>query len=297
MKTGYNKGIIDQLRKFLADELDNLAAIKRWSMEVSAFLNTALGADEAANFSKLKNSNEYDEYALRVGHLQGIISKAEAKIHPAKSGKNPIPAPSAPSEGGHHNERLRQERETFNQHKDHQNHWFRLRLVMGYTSVILLLAIMGVSTYILFNISSFSGSVVTAAGAALFVDSLGLVVSIWKIVFNPDFMTKLAPIAGNQPFSTSTDRAISKAPNNEGPQLTILEAKYGIEGKEKDVKEILQGMVSDNKLETNVTNVVLGPDPACGNPKVLNIVFSFAGETRSITIPENGRLTLPVKQT
>ncbi|RZB35986.1 MAG: hypothetical protein SRB2_02584 [Desulfobacteraceae bacterium Eth-SRB2] len=99
MKTGYNKGMIDQLKKFLEDELDYSAAIKRWSMQVSAFLNTALGADEAANFLKLNDPNEYDEYALRYGHLQGLISKAEAEIHPAKSSKDPVPALSAPSVG------------------------------------------------------------------------------------------------------------------------------------------------------------------------------------------------------
>ncbi len=99
MKTGYNKGMIDQLKKFLEDELDSSAAIKRWSMQVSAFLNTALGADESANFLKLNDPNEYDEYALRYGHLQGLISKAEAEIHPAKSSKDPVPALSSPSVG------------------------------------------------------------------------------------------------------------------------------------------------------------------------------------------------------
>jgi len=99
MKTYYNKGMIDQLKKFLEDELDSSAAIKRWSMQVSAFLNTALGADEADNFLRLNDPNEYDEYALRSGHLQGLISKAEAEIHPAKSGKDPAPALSEPSVG------------------------------------------------------------------------------------------------------------------------------------------------------------------------------------------------------
>ena len=91
-------------------------------------------------------------------------------------------------------ERLRQEREVFNQHKAHENRWFVLRLVMGYSSVILLIAIMVVSSYILFNNAAFSNTVVTAAGAALFGDTLALLVSIWKVVFNPDFMTKLSPI-------------------------------------------------------------------------------------------------------
>ncbi|MFN3308680.1 MAG: hypothetical protein ACK44E_05660, partial [Anaerolineales bacterium] len=66
-------------------------------------------------------------------------------------------------------ERLRQERETFDQHKAHENRWFQLRLIMGYSSVVLLAAIIVISSIILFNHQAYSSSVVTAAGAALFV--------------------------------------------------------------------------------------------------------------------------------
>ena len=90
--------MIDHLKKFLEAELDSPATIKRWSMQVSQFLNTALGAYEADNFLKLNNSNEYDEFALRSGHLQGLIAKAEAEIRLAKSDKDPVTAP-APSVG------------------------------------------------------------------------------------------------------------------------------------------------------------------------------------------------------
>ena len=48
-------------------------------------------------------------------------------------------------------ERLRQERDTFDQHKGHENRWFYLRLVMGYSSVFVLVAIMLISSYILFK--------------------------------------------------------------------------------------------------------------------------------------------------
>src|SRR6266568_1451679 len=91
-------------------------------------------------------------------------------------------------------ERLRQERVTFNQHRAHENRWFVLRLVMGYSSVLLFIAITVVSSYILLHGSSFSATVVTAAAGALFTDSLGLIVSVWKVVLNPGFMTKLGPV-------------------------------------------------------------------------------------------------------
>lgn len=91
-------------------------------------------------------------------------------------------------------EMLRQERETFDQKKNHEERWFRLRLTMGYASIILLGAIMAVCTFILFNASGFSAGVVTAAGSALFVDVLGLLLGVWKIALNPNFMATLSPV-------------------------------------------------------------------------------------------------------
>lgn len=91
-------------------------------------------------------------------------------------------------------EQLRQERETFNQAKDLEGRWFFLRLIMGYSAVALLAAIMIVASYVLFNASDFPGSVLTAAGGALFVDALGLVIAVWKIALNPTFYARLAPV-------------------------------------------------------------------------------------------------------
>ena len=91
-------------------------------------------------------------------------------------------------------EQLRQERETFDQAKQHEARWFVLRLVMGYSAVLLLAAIMVVASYILFNAGGFPVGVVTAAGGALFVDVLGLLVAVWKIALNPNFYARLAPV-------------------------------------------------------------------------------------------------------
>jgi uncharacterized membrane protein YqjE len=96
-------------------------------------------------------------------------------------------------------ERLRQERETFEQRKRQEERWFVLRLVMGYSAVVLLASIMGVSSFILLNAKDFASTpnVATGAGAALFADVLGLLGGIWKIALNPSFLTKLAPITGS----------------------------------------------------------------------------------------------------
>lgn len=90
-------------------------------------------------------------------------------------------------------EQLRQERELFDQQKAHDARWFCLRLVMGYSSVVLLVAVMFVASYILLNNQLFPTSVVTSAGAALFADVLGLLLGVWKIALNPNYMTRLAP--------------------------------------------------------------------------------------------------------
>ena len=90
-------------------------------------------------------------------------------------------------------EQLRQERETFNQAKSHDQWWFVLRLAMGFSSIVLLVAVMVVSVYILFNNMEFPKPVVATAGAALFVDVLGMLIGVWKIALNPKTVSKLQP--------------------------------------------------------------------------------------------------------
>lgn len=90
-------------------------------------------------------------------------------------------------------EKLRQEKEIFDQRKEQEGRWFKLRLIMGYSSVFLLGSIMFVSSYIILNPSLFSPNITTTAGVALFGDVLGLLTCVWKIVLNPTFMTKLEP--------------------------------------------------------------------------------------------------------
>jgi len=90
-------------------------------------------------------------------------------------------------------EQLRQEREVFDQRKAQEAKWFMLRLIMGYTSVVLLFAIIVISAVILFNSNKFPEFTLKAAGAALFADVLGLLIGVWKIVLRRDSITKLAP--------------------------------------------------------------------------------------------------------
>ena len=95
-------------------------------------------------------------------------------------------------------ERLRQERETFDQRKNQESRWFSLRLRMGYIAAIMLPGVALACGYILFNSASFPASVITSAGAALFADVLGLLVAVWKVVLNPGSVTRLEPIIGDR---------------------------------------------------------------------------------------------------
>ncbi|MEQ8690199.1 MAG: hypothetical protein RIC89_05095, partial [Pseudomonadales bacterium] len=104
-------------------------------------------------------------------------------------------------------ERLRQERETFDQRKEQEGRWFSLRLRMGYTAVVLLPTVAIICGYILLNSNTFPAAVVTSAGAALFVDILGLVAAVFKLVFHERAVTKLEPVTEqlNNSDGTSLD--------------------------------------------------------------------------------------------
>jgi hypothetical protein len=88
-------------------------------------------------------------------------------------------------------EQLRQEKEALSRRR--QDAFFNLRLVMGYASIVLLISIMLIASYILLNSDRFPKEVLISAGAALFTDILGLLLGVWKIVLNPKFHTGLAP--------------------------------------------------------------------------------------------------------
>ena len=49
---------------------------ERWSQQVVSFLNTALSADKADTFRRLEHDDKWQQLALRLGHLQGLLAKA-----------------------------------------------------------------------------------------------------------------------------------------------------------------------------------------------------------------------------
>ena len=102
-------------------------------------------------------------------------------------------------------ERLREEKETFNQMKTQGEQWFVLRLRMGYTAVFLLPTIAALSGYIILNPQVYSETAVTVASSALFADVLGLLAAVWKVVLNPETVSKLSPVTSVKQIDKFSD--------------------------------------------------------------------------------------------
>ena len=81
----------------------------------------------------------------------------------------------------------------FDQWKDQNDSWFHLRRNMGYASIVLIVVIMAVSSFILLSSALYPTGVVVAAATALFVDILGLFAAVWKIVLNPNSIPQIGP--------------------------------------------------------------------------------------------------------
>lgn len=91
-------------------------------------------------------------------------------------------------------EQLRQERDAFDQKKQQDNVWFYLRFATGVVSLLLLLAIIPICSYIFVNHAEFPDLMVKAASAALFGDVVGLIVMVTKVVIGSGQVRPLEPV-------------------------------------------------------------------------------------------------------
>lgn len=193
----------------------------------------------------------------------------------------------------HLSESLRQERETFDQHKSQQARWFNLRLYMGYIALVMLPAILLVSILIIFKHEQFPGDVVSFAAVALFVDLLGLLICVWKIVLNPGFMSKVAPVTTWNPALTENMQKLKEMAGDSEKELLILSAVYGAEGITNDVTEPLRKKIRNGRLELQVTNYEMGGDPRPSVRKTLTITYIYSGNTSTRVVSEGDVLRLP----
>jgi hypothetical protein len=91
-------------------------------------------------------------------------------------------------------EALRQEKETFNQRKNHGERWFTLRERIGNAAIIFLSVIAIFCMGIILAWQYFPPAVVTGAAGVLFADVVGMVVGVWKTVIKPSSIAQLEPV-------------------------------------------------------------------------------------------------------
>lgn len=111
------------------------------------------------------------------------------------------------------NERLRQERETFDLEKKHYEQWFQVRRTMGWIVALMLPAVLIVATIIIFNSSDFDRLTVQLATGALLVDTLGAVLALYKLILGSSPTVHLQPVTGHRPIPNRTNQrpAVSRA--------------------------------------------------------------------------------------
>ena len=151
-------------------------------------------------------------------------------------------------------ERLRQESETFDQRKSHQERWFKLRLSMEYASVVVLPAIAVGCALILFDNQDFPDAVVTAAAGALFADVLGLMLAVWRIVLNPGSITNLEPVTSDNLGSHDVDEPTGLVPEPPQPKLNEGAARHGLDVHALRMLEILSEPGQDSLREDDLAH-------------------------------------------
>jgi hypothetical protein len=108
-------------------------------------------------------------------------------------------------------EAVRQHRVWFEQQRQHDEQWFRLRLTMGYCSVVLLPFVLALSGYVLYKNDQYPYPVVISAGSVLFVDVIAMLLGVWKITLAP------TPNSGLRPTMPLDDaRAFDGKPHQPG---------------------------------------------------------------------------------
>lgn len=90
-------------------------------------------------------------------------------------------------------ERLRQERETFDQLKAHDALWFKLRLATGSVAIVALLVVLVVMANVVMHPTVYSGAAIILAAIGILADIAGLAGTVFLLVLR-DGSGHLRPI-------------------------------------------------------------------------------------------------------
>ncbi|HEY9109790.1 MAG TPA: DUF3395 domain-containing protein [Roseateles sp.] len=90
------------------------------------------------------------------------------------------------------------------------------------------------------------------------------------------------------------DRGDWGGPRPQRGRLVIESARYGSDGRWTDVTEALRSRVRGDRFEAEVSNELLGIDPAPGRRKVLSVTYRFDnGRSNTVRVNESDYLRLP----
>jgi hypothetical protein len=107
--------------------------------------------------------------------------------------------------------------------------------------------------------------------------------------------TMLPPEPQVSPISTLSQKAPIKTKEGQ-EEIVVLSATYGKGETKKDVTGVIKAIVAaaaSGCARFTVNNGTLGGDPLKRQKKELTIVYSYTGETRTITVRERGECSLP----
>jgi hypothetical protein len=75
--------------------------------------------------------------------------------------------------------------------------------------------------------------------------------------------------------------------------LRIIRAVWGIEGRDREVTEVLRDHIREGHLRIRATNEEIGFDPAYGSVKSLFVIYELNGRRQEVRIPEGQVLDIP----
>ncbi|MAU99136.1 MAG: hypothetical protein CMP81_25185 [Fulvimarina sp.] len=88
---------------------------------------------------------------------------------------------------------MRQESETFEERRHQSRGWFRLKLAVGITSIIVLMTVLFLCAYVILTPSKFPPGVYWVSVVGLLGDLLGISTLAWKVILAPDSGHTLGP--------------------------------------------------------------------------------------------------------
>lgn len=130
----------------------------------------------------------------RRGPFDGVAPKRRP---PPSSGEPQVETSRLGHSRTREEEQLRQERETFDQHHREAQSWSKVRVCMGWTSLVLFPIVTGAAVFVLVDHDAFTTTATTAASGAVLAQAIGLIVAVWRLILGKGPAQLTPVITGN----------------------------------------------------------------------------------------------------